>query len=157
MKKRTIRTLLVDDFQSFRQWVAAKLQSQDGRFLVAGEASDGRGAIQRAQELAPDLILLDVGLPDMNGIEVEKRIRAVVPLAKILFLSACTDSEVVQCALSNGAKGYILKFEAERELLPAINAVSRGSTFVSRRLTRRRGTVRPILISPQAPRDYESV
>jgi DNA-binding NarL/FixJ family response regulator len=99
------------------------------------EASDGLEAVQIALELTPDLVLLDIGLPYLNGIEVAHRLCKTVPDAKVIFLSQETDEEVVRAALSNGAKGYVVKIDAESELLPAMEAVLRGETFVSSRVS----------------------
>lgn len=129
MKKRNIRVLVVDDFKAFRQWVSTFL-GEHGGFEVAGEAANAKEAFQKAQELVPDLVLLDVGLPDGNGLEVGKQICGVAPSAKIVFLSAWADRDVVQSALRNGAKGYVLKSDAPKELLPAITVVLNGGTFV---------------------------
>jgi DNA-binding NarL/FixJ family response regulator len=108
---------------------------KEPELLVVGEAEDGLDAVQQAQALKPDLILMDVGLPKLNGIEAANRIRAVAPAAKILFLSTTKDANVVRAALSNGAMGYVLKPDAGTELLSAIEAVLRGEVFVSSRLT----------------------
>ena len=97
---------------------------------VVGEASDGLEAVQKAEELEPDLILLDIGLPTMNGIEAKNRLCRQVPRTKILFLSQNNDTDVVRAALS-GARGYVLKVDAGVELLRAINAIVRGERFVS--------------------------
>jgi DNA-binding NarL/FixJ family response regulator len=98
---------------------------------VVGDAADGLSAVQKATELKPDLILLDVGLPKLNGIEAAKRIRQVAPATKILFLTLNSEAEVVQAALSNGGQGYVLKTDAESELLPAIETVLQGKQYVS--------------------------
>ena len=87
-------------------------------------------SIQKAQELTPDLIVLDVALPDINGIEAAKQLCRVVPSAKILFLSRHADEDIAQCALGNGAQGYVVKSDAEREIIPAIEEVLRGGKFV---------------------------
>ena len=101
---------------------------------VIGEASDGLQAMQKAEELQPDLILLDIGLPALNGIEAAHRISRLVPAAKILFVSQENDKDVVAAALSNGAKGYVRKQNANSELLSAIEALLRGNRFVSQGL-----------------------
>lgn len=123
------RILVVDDFRAFRQFVRSKLESEFRFYLE--EAADAAGAIQKSQQLEPDLILLDIGLPDRSGIDAQKEISSLVPSAKILFLSACSDAEVINSAFRNGAKGYISKAQAARDLLPAVQAVLRGEIFVS--------------------------
>jgi DNA-binding NarL/FixJ family response regulator len=97
---------------------------------IVGEVSDGLEAIQKAVELKPDLILLDIGLPTLNGIEVARQIRKLVPDSKIIFLSQESSADIVQEALNLGAVGYIVKARTNRELLPAIGAVLAGKTFV---------------------------
>ena len=134
MEGSSIRILVVDDYQPWRRFVCSMLQKQPG-LLVVGEAGDGLDAVQRAQSRKPDLILMDVGLPKLNGIEAANRIGAVAPAAKILFLSTTHDANVVHAALNNGAMGYVLKATAGAELLLAIKAVLRGEEFVSSRLT----------------------
>jgi DNA-binding NarL/FixJ family response regulator len=86
---------------------------------------------QKAEELKPDLILLDSGLPRLNGIEAARRIRRLVPESKIIFLTQDSSAEVVQEALSLGARGYVVKVNAERHLLAAVEAVISGKRFVS--------------------------
>ena len=98
---------------------------------VIAEASDGSEAVQKAEELKPDLIVLDIGLPKLNGIEAARRIRQLSPSSKIIFLSQNNDLDVVQAALDTGALGYVRKTDARRELLPAMDAVLRGKQFVS--------------------------
>jgi DNA-binding NarL/FixJ family response regulator len=95
------------------------------------EAVDGPEAIQKAEELKPDLILLDIGLPKLNGIEAARRIRQLCPGSKIIFLSLYHSSDVVQAALSTGGLGYVRKIDARRELVLAVDAVLRGKQFAS--------------------------
>jgi DNA-binding NarL/FixJ family response regulator len=128
-----LRILLVDDFEPYRRFVLSELQPAP-EFEVVGHASDGLQAVQRAEELQPDLILLDVGLPVLNGIEAGQRIRQVSPHSKILFISQDSSPDVVEEALRLGAQGYVLKSDAARELLSAIRAIREGKQFVSRRL-----------------------
>jgi len=98
---------------------------------VVAEVGDGLEAVQKAEELKPDLILLDIGLPTLNGLQAAKRIRQVAPDAAIIFVTQQRDKDLVQAALSTGARGYVLKTDAGRELLPAVDAVLRGDHFVS--------------------------
>ena len=126
-----VRVLVVDDFESFRHFVRTTLQTRPG-LQVVGEASDGLEAIQKAEELQPHLILLDIGLPVLNGIDAAHRISTLLPDAVILFVSQNNDANVVAGALSDGAKGYVFKPDANRELLPAVDAVLRGEHFPAR-------------------------
>ena len=95
-----------------------------------GEAIDGLGSVQKAAELKPDLVLLSVGLPKLNGIEAAKAIRKAVPGVKLLFATQIIDEGVMKAAMSNGAHGYISKMNAQSELLPAIRAILRGEKFI---------------------------
>ena len=130
MLKPSIRVLIVEDFEPWRRIYCSTLQKQS-EFQVIGEVSDGLAAVPQAQELQPDLILLDIGLPTLNGIEAARRIREVSPQSKILFVSENRSAEIVEAALSTGAGGYVVKSDAARELLPAVNAVLKGQRFVS--------------------------
>ena len=125
-----VRILVVDDFEPSRRFLCETLQGRPDLQII-GEASDGLQAVEKFEELQPDLILLDIGLPKLNGIEVAHRISELVPSSTILVISQNNDTDVVAAALSNGAKGYILKHNANRELLPAVEAVLRGDHFVS--------------------------
>ena len=93
--------------------------------------SDGPEAVEQAQELQPDLILLDIGMPTLNGIEAARQIRAHAPKSKILFLSENRSPEIAEAALNTGAGGYVVKSDANRELLSAIKAVLEGRRFIS--------------------------
>jgi CheY-like chemotaxis protein len=101
---------------------------------VVCELSDGLAAVQKAAELNPDLILLDIGLPTLNGIEAARQIRKLVPKAKILFLSQESSADVVKEVLNLGARGYVVKTQAGSELLPAVEAVLHDKQFVSKGL-----------------------
>lgn len=123
---------MVDDFEPFRRFVTSKLRNQS-ELQVICEVSDGLEAVQKAAELQPDLILLDVGLPELNGIEAAQQIRKLSPNSRILFLSQESSSAVVQKALEVGEWGYVVKADAASELLPAVNAVARGERFLGSR------------------------
>ena len=122
--------LVADDFKDWRRQVRLLFQARP-EWQVIAEASDGSEAVQKAKELKPDLIVLDIGLPKLSGIEAAKRICQVSPSSKIVFLSQNHDLDVVQAALGTGALGYVLKSDARRELLPAVDAVLRSKQFVS--------------------------
>ena len=121
---------MVDDYEPWRRFVSSTFQKQP-ELQVIGEVSDGLEAVRKAQELLPDLILLDIGLPVVNGIEAARRIREVSPTSKILFISENRSLDVVEQALNTGAGGYVVKSNAAGELLPAVEAVLRGRPFVS--------------------------
>jgi DNA-binding NarL/FixJ family response regulator len=125
----------VDDFQDWRRQVLSLFQARP-EWQVIAEAADGFEAIQKAEELKPDLILLDIGLPKLNGIEAARQIRQLSPSSTIVFLSQNNDPDVVRSALGTGALGYVHKVDARSELVPAVHAVLRGEQFVSSRTNR---------------------
>ena len=124
------RVLMVDDYAPWCRYVSSTLQD-DARWQNVGEVSDGAEAVERAAALQPDLILLDIGLPTINGIEAAHRILDNNPAARILFVSEERSWDVAEAALATGARGYVIKAEAGRELLPAIETVASGGRFVS--------------------------
>ena len=125
-----ISVLVVDDHESFRKLIASMLQQSED-FQIIGQALDGLEAVQKAEELQPDLILLDIGLPKLNGMEAARRIRKLVPKAKILFFSQESSPDVVREASKVGAMGYVQKTCARSDLLPALEAYLGGEQFVS--------------------------
>lgn len=129
---KSYRILIVDDLEAFRRFVNSALRGRTGFQVV--EASDGLAAIQKAEELKPDLIVLDIGLTSLNGLEVARHIREFDPSARILFLSQESSDDVIHEALALGAMGYVHKSSAQRDLLPAIEAVLKGKQFVSKSL-----------------------
>jgi DNA-binding NarL/FixJ family response regulator len=125
-----VRVLVVEDFAPFRQFIASALAKRSDLQIV-GEVADGEEAVQQAQELQPDLILLDIGLPTLNGIAAAQRIRQVAPESKIIFVTQESSTDVVQKALNSGARGYVVKTKAATELLAAAEAVLEGKRFLS--------------------------
>ena len=126
----SIRVLVVEDSEPFRNFICSTLAKRPGLQIV-GEVSDGLEAVQKAEELQPDLILLDIGLPTLGGIEAARRIRKLSPESLILFVSQNTSVHLVRGALAEGAKGYVVKTDARRELLTAVDAVLRGRQYLS--------------------------
>lgn len=133
MEGLAARVLVVDDYEPFRRFVRATLGALPFTQII-GEASDGLDAIRKAEELQPDLIVLDVGLPALSGIEAGRRIRKLCPDCKILFLSQESSVEVAQEAFNLGASAYIVKAYARSELSAAVEAVCQGRRFVSKGL-----------------------
>jgi len=132
---RPVRILVVDDHEPWRQHVCSMLNTR-AELKVVGEASDGLEAVHIAEELKPDLILLDIGLPTLNGIEAARQIRKSIPESKIIFVSLESSPDVVQEALRLGACCYLVKNKIQRDLLAAVNAVLEGRQFVSTGLSR---------------------
>ena len=122
--------MVADDFKPWCRLIGYILET-DSRFQVICHALDGLEAVQKAEELQPDLILLDIGLPKLNGIEAAKRIRQVAPTAKILFVSSLNSVDVAKEALKIAGTGYVVKSEVAHELVPAIESVLGGEQFVS--------------------------
>jgi DNA-binding NarL/FixJ family response regulator len=129
-----IRILVVDDFETWRRYVCSLLQKH-GQYDVIGEVADGLEAVHKAQELQPDVILLDINLPSLNGIQAARRIRECAPKTKILFVSENTSEDIAEEALRTGAQGYVVKEDARRELLIAIATILRGEKFLGRRFS----------------------
>jgi len=130
LETSSIRVLVVEDSENFRKFICSTLAE---RMKIVGEETDGLQALQKAGKLRPDLILLDIGLPSLNGIEVARQILKLSPKSKILFVSQESSVDVVREALGTGAHGYVVKIDAGSELLIGVSAVLRGDQFVSRR------------------------
>jgi len=136
LERSTFRVLVVDDYEPWRAFVASTLKNQS-KLRIIGEARDGLEAVQIAQQLQPDLILLDIGLPTLNGIEAARRIREVSPKSKILFVSDNRSWDIAEEGLRIGAIGYVVKSDAGAELLPALKAALEGRRFLSAGLVSR--------------------
>ncbi len=128
------RVLVVEDFEPFRRVLVSALAEVSGLEIV-GEVSDGLEATQQAERLQPDLILLDIGLPTLNGIEAARRIHKLIPECKILFLSQESSADVVREAFDSGAQGYVVKTFAGSDLLAALEAVRQGRQFIGHGLS----------------------
>jgi DNA-binding NarL/FixJ family response regulator len=125
----SVRVVVVDDYAPFRSFFCSTLRKNPELQIVA-ETGDGLEAVQKAEELQPDLIVLDLGLPTLNGIEAARRIRKVAPRTKILFVSQESSADVVEEALTLGS-GYMVKAYAGSELLAAVKAVLQRKRFMS--------------------------
>lgn len=133
-RSRPLRILIADDHGMVREGLRALLDRAPGIEVVA-EAHDGRGAIRATQEHAPDIVLMDVGLPGMNGIEATRQITSEDPGPRVIALSAYSDRRYVLNMLKAGARGYLLKDSASEELLRAVHAISRGDGYLSPEIT----------------------
>jgi two-component system response regulator NreC len=127
---KSIRILLADDHTVVRKGLRLLLESQDG-FEVIADACDGRETVAFAEQHQPDVVVLDVAMPILNGIEAARQISAKFPNTAIVFLSMHSDESYVLKALKSGARAYLLKDSAEYDLIAAIKAVSEGKAFFS--------------------------
>ena len=127
---KPIRILLADDHTIVRQGLARLLEDQPG-FKVVGEATNGRKAIDQAEKLTPDVIIMDIAMPRLNGIEAAKRIRKKLPRTKILILSMYSHEHYVHELLETGISGYLLKDSSGRDIVKAIHAAMKDETFLS--------------------------
>lgn len=132
MEEQSFRVLVVDDYEPWRRFATSELQKQP-ELLIVGEAADGLRAVEQARELLPDVILLDVSLPTLNGIEAATLIRQHSSHSKILFFSQDLSADIAEKAFEIGAAGYVVKADAATDLLPAVTTVLQGRRFLSRR------------------------
>jgi len=135
MKLERVKVLIVDDHAIVREGLKAVLQI-DPRLEVVGEASNGKQAIQMARSLKPDVVLMDLIMPVMDGIEATRLIAAQCPLSKLLVLSSYPEKDLVERAVASGATGYLLKHSASGEVLRAIHQVHKGAAFFSASVAR---------------------
>jgi DNA-binding NarL/FixJ family response regulator len=128
----SVRILIVDDFEPWKRFLFSFLQ-QYPEWQIICEASDGEDAIEKSRELQPDLILLDIGLPGLNGIEAAQQIRIIAPHSRILFFSENSCPDIMREAFRVGGHGYVVKSDAASDLVPALEAVMANKQFVGRR------------------------
>lgn len=126
-----INILVVDDIPAVRQYLRKLLSASPGLSIVA-EVEDGATAIQKAETINPDIILMDINMPLVNGLEAARQILRLIPAAKIIFLTEHLSPEMLLEALHTGASGYLIKSDMAQELLPAIRSVHDGNTYISR-------------------------
>ncbi len=129
----SIRVLVVEDFLPFRRLICATLGKKPNVEIIA-EVSDGQEAVRKAEELRPDLILLDIGLPTLNGIAAARQILQLAPDSKIIFVTQESSEDVMQEALSTGALGYVAKTAMNGSLLAAVDAALAGKQFIGKNL-----------------------
>ena len=149
---KPVRILIADDHEVVRQGVRAVLEGQAG-WVVCGEASSGRDAVVKAIDLQPDVVVLDITMPELNGLEATRQIRRAVP-AKVLILTVHESDQVVTEVLDAGAHGYALKTDAGRTLVEAIRALLGGQTFFTERVhgvAERRTSTRRATADRRAP------
>jgi DNA-binding NarL/FixJ family response regulator len=127
---KTVKILIADDHQILREGLKSLLEKQPG-FAVVAEAEDGFSAIDGVKKHKPDIAILDIGMPDLNGIEVTRKIRSETAETRVIALSMHADRRFVMGVLEAGAKGYLLKDSAFAELVTAVTAVAKGKTYLS--------------------------
>jgi DNA-binding NarL/FixJ family response regulator len=125
-----LRILVADDHTLVRQGLRKILESQPG-WVVVGEAGDGRDAVQQTMDLQPDVVIMDIAMPRLNGVEAVQQIERRTPNARVLVLSMYSDEAYVTRAVRAGAAGYLLKDSADVDLIQAVSAVSEGKSFFS--------------------------
>lgn len=125
-----IRILLADDHSIVRRGLKAALE-EDTTLHVVGEAANGREAVQLAEQLTPDIAILDIAMPQLNGIDAAAQIQKASPVTKVIILSVHSDESYVLRALTSGARGYLLKDSAETEVVSAVHAIHQGNSWFS--------------------------
>jgi len=129
-----IRVLIADDHTIVRDGLRALLEAEKD-IQVAGDAADGRDAVRQAEQLCPDVVLVDIAMPELNGIEASRQIREACPSAQVIILSMHSSAEHIFQALHAGARGYLLKESAGKEVAAAIRAVHAGQRYLSQKIS----------------------
>jgi DNA-binding NarL/FixJ family response regulator len=130
----SVRILLADDHEIVRRGLKELLEEQVG-WTVCGEAANGREAVDLAVQRRPDVAVLDFSMPELNGLEATRRIRQVAPLVEVLVFTMHESEELIREVLSAGARGYLLKSDATRQLIPAVQSLARHKPFFSGRVS----------------------
>jgi DNA-binding NarL/FixJ family response regulator len=128
-----LRILIADDHELVRRGLVALLQAHEG-WEICGEASDGREAVEKAKQLKPDVVILDVGMPNLNGLAATRQLSRQDPHCKIIVLTITDTDQIVQEALDAGARGFVLKSDAARDLVSAVEALQRNRMFLTPRV-----------------------
>jgi DNA-binding NarL/FixJ family response regulator len=128
-----LRILVADDHEVVRRGLCALLQSHEG-WEICGEAGDGREAVEKAKQLKPDVVVLDVGMPNLNGLAATRQLTEADPRCKIIVLTITDSDQVIREALDAGARGFVLKSDAARDLVAAVEAMQRNRMFFTPRV-----------------------
>jgi DNA-binding NarL/FixJ family response regulator len=131
---KTLRILIADDHDLMRRGVKALLQSHAG-WEIVGEAHTGREAVSKAEELKPDVVILDISMPDLNGVDAAKRIRKAAPDTEVLILSVHYSDQLIRDILEAGVRGYIVKSDSDRDLVIAVETLANHKPFFTPRAT----------------------
>lgn len=149
MSANVLRILIADDHEVARRGIRALLEAHPG-WEVTAEAKDGREALELANKIKPDLVLLDIGMPNLNGLDAARQILATAPDTKILILTMHDTEQVVREVLSAGARGFLLKSDAGRDLVAAVEALQHSRTFFTTKVAQ---MVLEGFLHPQAEAD----
>src|SRR5436305_6365221 len=128
-----LRILVADDHEVVRRGLCALLQAHEG-WEICGEAADGREAVTKAKQLRPDVVLMDIGMPSLNGLAAASKILQNDPRQKVLILTVSDSEQVVREVLEAGARGFVLKSDAARDLASAVEALEKDRTFFTSRV-----------------------
>jgi len=130
----SVRILLADDHEIVREGVRAMIQREAG-WEICGEASTGREAVSQAEALKPDLVIMDIGMPDLNGLEATRQIKRLLPETEVLIFTANETEEIVRQVFQAGARAYLLKTEAAKHLIPALEMLRKHRTYFSSKVS----------------------